>query len=84
MDRRALLRGLALGAPAAALAVAGAAAKSTDYVREKSDQSLEACKRQLDDLRKRMDRSEASARRALKVVFALTALSLGIDASALL
>ena len=84
MDRRALLRGLALGAPAAALAVAGAAAKSTDYVREKSDQSLEACKRQLDDLRKRVDRSEASTRRALKVVFALTALSLGIDASALL
>ncbi len=84
MDRRALLRGLALGAPAAALAVAGAAAKSTDYVREKSDQSLEACKRQLDDLRKRMDRSEASTRQALKVVFALTALSLGIDASALL
>ena len=84
MDRRALLRGLALGAPAAALAVAGAAAKSTDYVREKSDQSLEACKRQLDDLRKRMDRSEASTKQALKVVFALTALSLGIDASALL
>ena len=83
MDRRALLRGLALGAPAAALAVAGAAAKSTDYVREKSDQSLEACKRQLDDLRKRVDRSEASTRQALKVAFALTALSLGIDASAL-
>ena len=84
MDRRALLRGLALGAPVAAAAVAGAAVKSTDYIREKSDQSLETCKRQIDDLRERMDRSEASTRKALKVVFALTALSLGIDASALL
>lgn len=84
MNRRALLRGLALGAPVAAVAVAGAAAKSTDYIREKSDQSLETCKRQVDDLRERMDLSEASTRKALKVVFALTALSLGIDASALL
>ena len=82
MDRRALLRGLVLGAPVAA--VAGAAAKSTDYIREKSDQSLQTCKRQIDDLRNRLDSSEASTKRALKVVFALTALSLGIDASALL
>lgn len=84
MDRRALLRGLVLGAPVAAVAVAGAAAKSTDYIREKSDQSLQTCKRQIDDLRNRLDSSEASTKRALKVVFALTALSLGIDASALL
>ena len=82
MDRRALLRGLVFGAPVAA--VAGAAAKSTDYIREKSDQSLQTCKRQIDDLRNRLDSSEASTKRALKVVFALTALSLGIDASALL
>ena len=71
-----------MGAPVAA--VAGAAAKSTDYIREKSDQSLQTCKRQIDDLRNRLDSSEASTKRALKVVFALTALSLGIDASALL
>ena len=71
-----------IGAPAAA--VAGAAAKSTGYVREKSEQSMETCKRQIDELRERMDRSEASTKRALKVVFALTALSLGIDAGALL
>ena len=84
MQRREILRGLVIGAPAAAVAVAGAAAKSTGYVREKSEQSMEACKRQIDDLRERMDRSEASTKRALKVVFALTALSLGVDASALL
>ena len=85
MQRREILRGLILGTPAAAVAVAGvAAAKSTEYVREKSEQSLDTCKRQLDELRERMDRSEASTRKALKVAFALTALSLGIDASALL
>lgn len=85
MQRREVLRGLILGTPAAAVAVAGvAAARSGDYLREKSEQSLETCKRQLDELRERMDRSEASTRKALKVVFALTALSLGVDASALL
>ena len=85
MQRREILRGLILGTPAAAVALAGvAAAKSTDFMREKSEQSLDTCKRQLDELRERMDRSEASTRKALKVAFALTALSLGIDASALL
>ena len=84
MQRREILRGLMLGTPAAALAAAGAAVKSTDYVREKSEQSLDTCKRQFSELRERMDRSEASTRKALKVVLALTALSLGIDASALL
>ena len=85
MQRREILRGLMLGTPAAAMAVAGvAAAKSTDYVRDKSEQSLETCKRQLEELRERMDRSEASTRKALKVAFALTGLSLGIDATALL
>ena len=84
MERRELLRGLILGAPAAAAVVAGAAARSSDYVRDKSDQSLDRVKRQLDELRERMDRSDASTRKAVKVAFALTALSLGIDLSALL
>ncbi len=85
MRRREILQGLVLGAPTAAVAVASvAAARSTGYVRDKSEQSLETCKRQLDELRERMDRSEASTGKALKVVFALTALSLGVDASALL
>ena len=84
MERRELLRGLIACAPAAAAAVTGAAATSTEYVREKSDQSLETVKGQLDDLRKRMDRSDATTGKALKVAFALTALSLGIDLSAIL
>ena len=85
MQRREILRGLILGTPAAAAAAAGvAAARSTGYVREKSERSLETCKRRYDELRERMDRSEASTKKALKIVFALTALSLGVDASALL
>ena len=84
MERRALLKGLAVGLPAAAATVAGAAVKTTQYVRDTSDQSLETCKRQLDELRERMDRSETSTKKALKAAFALTALSLGLDVSALL
>ena len=84
MKRRELLRGLIAGAPAAAAMAVGAAATSSDYVREKSDQSLETIKRQLDDLRERMDRSDASTNKTLKIAFALTALSLGIDLSAIL
>jgi len=84
MERRALLRGLMVGLPATAVMVAGAAAKTTHLVRETSEQSLETCRQQLDDLRKRMDHSEASTKKALRVVLALTALSLGMDVSALL
>jgi hypothetical protein len=84
MERRALLRGLMVGLPVAATAVAGAAVSTGNHVREASDKSWESCKRQLDDLRQRMDRSEASTKKAIKVLTALTALSLGIDVSALL
>ena len=84
MERRALLRGLMVGVPAAAAMVATAAVKSSHYVQEASEQSLGTCRRQLDDLRKRMDRYEASTKKALKVVLALTALSLGMDVSTLL
>ena len=84
MQRRALLRGLMVGVPATAAAVAGAAVKSTLYVRETSEQSLGTCKQQLEDLRARMDRSEVSTKKALKGLLALTALSLGMDVSALL
>lgn len=85
MQRRALLRGLMMmGVPATAAAVAGAAVKSTQYVRETGEHSLETCKQQLEDLRERMDRSEVSTKKALRTLLALTALSLGMDVSALL
>ena len=84
MKRRDVLRGLMVATPATALAVAGAAASATDRVLEESGQSLDACKRRIEELRERLDRSEASAKRAIKVVLALSALSLGIDASTLL
>ena len=84
MERRALLRGLMLGIPATAAAVAGVAAKSGAFVRESSEQPVAACMRQVDALRKRMDRSDAQTKKLIKVLFALTALSLGLDVSALL
>jgi hypothetical protein len=84
MERRALLRGLLIGIPATAAGVAGLAAKSSAYVRETSEQSVDACMQQINALRKRMDESEVSAKKMLKAVLALTALSLGMDISALL
>ena len=84
MERRALLRGMMVGVPATAAMFAGAAVKSTHFVRETSEQSLETCRQQLEDLRERMDRSEASTKKTLKALVALTTLSLGIDVSALL
>ena len=84
MERRALLRGLLMGLPVAGAAVAGAAVKTASYVRETSDNSLESCRRQLDELRERMDRSEVSTKKAVRTALALAALSLGMDISALL
>jgi len=84
MERRALLRGLLVAAPAVTAIVAGAAARSTLYIKETSELSLAALKKQVDELAKRMDRSEASNKKILKALLVLTALSLGIDASLLL
>ena len=84
MERRALLRGFALGIPATAAAMAGVAAKSGAYVKDTSEQSLGSCKQQIDALRKRMDESDVATKKMLRTVLALTALSLGMDVSALL
>ncbi len=84
MERRALLRGLLVAAPAVTAVAAGAAARSVLYIKESSELSLAAFKKQVDELAKRMDRSEVSNKKILKTLLALTALSLGIDASLLL
>jgi hypothetical protein len=84
MDRRELLRNIWAGVPAATAIIAGGAAKSAYHVREASEQSLEACRQRIEELRTRFDQSELSTKKALKVVFALTALSLGVDVSTLL
>ena len=84
MERRALLQRLIVGLPLAGTLVAGAAVRTAGSVRETSDQSLEICKRQLEALRERVDRSDARAKKTLKVVLAVTALSLGMDISMLL
>ena len=84
MQRRALLKGLMVGIPVTAAAVAGAAVKSGAYVRESSEQSIDSVRTQLDALRKRIDESDASTKKMLKTLCVLTALSLGIDVSLLL
>jgi len=84
MERRALVRGLLLGIPASAAVMAGAAAKSKAYVRETSEHSIDALKSQVEALRKRIDETDASTKKWLKTLTALTLLSLGLDFSALL
>ena len=84
MERRAILRGLLAGIPVTTVAVAGAAAKSSAYVRETSEYSVDTCMRQIEALRQRFDESDASTKKLLKVALALSALSLGFDVSALL
>ena len=84
MERRAILRGLLAGIPVTAAAVAGAAARSGAYVRDTKDQSVEACSRRIDALRKRLDESDGSTKKLLRAALALSALSLGLDVSALL
>ncbi len=84
MDRRAILRGLLVAVPATAAAAVGVAAKSGTFVKETSVQSLAALSNRVDELKQRFDRSQESTKKTLRVLAVLTALSLGIDASALL
>ena len=84
MERRTLLKGLMVGIPATAAAVAGAAVKSGTYVRDTSEKSMDSLKSQVEALRKRVDESDASTKQMLKTLCPLTALSLGIAVSSLL
>lgn len=63
MERRALLRGLLVAAPAVTAIVAGAAARSTLYIKETSELSLVALKKQVDELAKEwVDRKHPTRR----------------------
>lgn len=84
MNRRALLRGLMTSAPAAGAFVAGAAVSSKGYVRDASGSSINACRQQIDALRERIDVSDARTKKLLRMVLVLTAVSLGLDISALI
>jgi len=85
MHRRALLKGLlTVSVPAAAAAAATAAARTTTTVRETTDASIEALRAQIDDLKRRLDRSDAKTRKLMKAAIALAALSLGLDVTAIL
>ena len=84
MERRALVKALMIGVPAAAAVAAGAAVRSTHYVKDASEQSMLKLKNGLDELKERVDQMEASNKKWLKAAFAVAAVSLGIDLSALL
>ena len=81
MQRRALLKGLAVALPAAA---GTAAVASVRFAKETGDQSLEALKGQFNELKSRFEDSDRTNRKLIKAALALAALSLGVDVSALL
>lgn len=84
MQRRAFIRGLSLGLPAtAALAAAGVAARSKQLARDTTEQTLDTLKAGLDELRARLEKSELSNKKMIKLALILAALSLGIDLSTL-
>lgn len=81
MQRRQLLKGLAVALPGAAVT---AAATSKRFVKETADQSLETLRTQVKDLKERFEKSDRTNKRLIKAALALAALSLGIDLSSLL
>jgi hypothetical protein len=84
MKRRALLRGLLVGLPASAGVAAGAALRSRDYVKGVSEPSLTALKARIDALKTQLEQRDARNKTLIKLAIGLAALSLGLDASALL
>lgn len=87
MKRRALIKTLAVGIPSAATitaGIAGLAGRSADYVKETSEHSMEALRKNLDDLRRRIEHVDAKNRKLVRAALALSALSLGLDVTMLL
>ena len=83
MNRREFLH--KLKKPAIALAAVPAmAVAAADRGRQAIDPHLQALKSKFERLNDRMDNMERSQKRMIKALFALTALSLGIDISNLI
>lgn len=81
MQRRELLKGLAVGLPAAA----GTAAVATAaFVRDKTADARSSLEQRFDELKARFEDSDARNRKLIKVALGAAALSLGLDISALL
>ena len=89
MDRRSFLRGISK--PALALAAVPLVATAADKAHEAGAAALQALKNQFvgvqdqcTSLKERMDKMEAGQKRTMRIVLALTAVTLGMDISLLL
>lgn len=89
MDRREFLRGLRK--PALALAAVPMVAVAADKAQEAGAAALQALKNQFAgvqdqcaSLKDRMDRMEAAQKRAMRIVLAISAITLGVDVSLLM
>ena len=81
MQRRELLKGLAVGLPSAAGA---AAVASATFIKDKSGEAKASLEHRFEELKKRFDESEARNKKLVKVAVGAAALSLGLDIGALL
>jgi len=81
MQRRALLKGLAVTIPAAA---GTAAAASMRFAKDTGEQSFESLKTQVGELKARFEESDRRNQKLIKAALVLAALSLGVDVSSLL
>ena len=84
MQRRALLKGLAIGLPTVVGTAAAVTMKSAHRAKQTADQTLEGLSAQIRDLRTQFEQSERSNKKLIKAAVAIAALSLGIDISALI
>jgi len=89
MDRRSFLRGL--GKPALALAAVPVVVTAADKARDAGAAALQALKNQFTgvkeqcaSLKDRMEKLEANQKRTMRIVLAISAITLGVDASLLL
>jgi len=89
MDRRSFLRGISK--PALALAAVPVVVTAADKARDAGAAALQAlkhqCARMQDQcasLKDRMDEMEASQKRTLRIVLAISAITLGVDVSMLI
>lgn len=81
MQRRAMLKGLLVGVPAAAGA---ATAASFAYVKDKGSETFDSLEQRFDRLKAQFEESDKRNQKLIKIALAAAALSLGVDVSALL
>ena len=89
MDRRSFLRGISK--PALALAAMPVVATAADTVRDAGVAALQSLKSQFAgiqdqcaSLKERMDKMEAGQKRTMRIVLAISAITLGVDVSLLM